>query len=53
VNTADNPATGMNYRISSVPTFLAFRDGAVVGQVVGFRARELRGLVEQILAGDA
>ncbi len=49
LNTSDHPTTGMNYRISSVPTFLLFRGGAVVSQLVGARLQDLRGVVERAL----
>jgi thioredoxin 1 len=35
VNVDDNPATAMNYRITSIPTIARFEEGTVTRQAVG------------------
>ncbi len=47
VNTDENPTAGLNNRVSSIPTYLIFRDGGVVAQVVGARAADIRTAVER------
>lgn len=47
VNTDENPTAGLNHRVSSIPTYLLFRDGSVVAQVVGARAGDVRAAVER------
>ena len=39
LNTDDNPNTAVKYGIRSIPTLLVFKDGAAVGQIVGFRPK--------------
>jgi thioredoxin 1 len=48
----DNPALSARFDIRSVPTLLVFKDGAVVGQIVGAvpRAR-IEALLERALGG--
>jgi thioredoxin 1 len=40
INVDDNPATAMNYRITSVPTIARFEDGTVTKQAVGALPRK-------------
>jgi len=35
LNTDENPATAMQYKIMSIPTMLIFRNGEIVDQIVG------------------
>ena len=35
LNVDDNPATAMNYQITSIPTIARFEDGQVTSQAVG------------------
>ena len=44
VNTDHNPGVARAMGIMSIPTLIAFRDGEVVGKMVGFRNR--RGIEE-------
>ena len=40
LNTDENPATTRAHRIMSAPTMLVFRDGEVVGSIVGSRPKD-------------
>ncbi|MGW5670706.1 thioredoxin [Micromonospora sp. NPDC003776] len=40
LNTDENPATTRAYQIMSAPTMLVFRDGQVVGSIVGSRPKD-------------
>ncbi|NES14837.1 MULTISPECIES: co-chaperone YbbN [Micromonospora] len=40
LNTDENPATTRAYQVMSAPTMLVFRDGQVVGSIVGSRPRD-------------
>lgn len=47
INLAENPAVARRYDVSSLPTFLAFRGGSLIGRLTGARSkarllRELR-----------
>ncbi len=39
LNTDENPGIATTYGIRSIPTLLVFKDGAVSGQIVGFRPK--------------
>jgi thioredoxin 1 len=39
LNTDDSPTTASKYGIRAIPTLLIFKDGDVVGQIVGFRPK--------------
>ncbi|HSL85494.1 MAG TPA: thioredoxin [Bacteroidales bacterium] len=39
VNVDNNPQQAARYRVASIPTLLAFKNGTVVGQLVGFRPK--------------
>ncbi len=39
VEVDDNPAVSSKYRITSIPTLMIFKDGAVVDTIVGFRPK--------------
>lgn len=48
VNVDDNQRTPANYGIMSIPTFLVFKNGQVVEQVVGAVSKEvMRGKIEK------
>lgn len=48
LNVDDNPVTGGNYHVLSIPTFLVFKGGQVVDQLVGGVPKEkLKSLVEK------
>ncbi len=50
VNTDENLDTAMRYGIRSIPTLLLFKDGQLVGSVIGFRPKsELKRLIEKAL----
>ncbi len=50
VNTDENLDTAMRYGIRSIPTLLLFKDGQLVGSVIGFRPKsELKKLIEKAL----
>lgn len=50
LNVDDNPVTGGNYRVLSIPTFIVFKGGKVVDQLVGGVPKEkLKSLVEKHL----
>ena len=40
VNVDENPELAMVYRISAIPALMAFKDGKVVNQSVGFQSKE-------------
>ncbi len=45
-------ATAERFGISSVPTMMFFKGGAVVGQAVGNRSKsEIEGMIEKVVAG--
>ena len=48
VNVDNNPQQAARYRVASIPTLLAFKNGTVVGQLVGFRPKEeIRAFIEK------
>ncbi|MDT7943144.1 MAG: thioredoxin [Dehalococcoidia bacterium] len=50
VNTDENLDTAMRYGIRSIPTLLLFKDGQLVGSIIGFRPKsELKKLIEKAL----
>lgn len=40
LNVDNNPSVASRYRVGSIPTLLAFKDGVQVDQLVGFRPKE-------------
>ena len=51
VNTDDNINTAVRYSIRSIPTLLIFKDGQLVGQVIGFRPKsDLKKSLDKALA---
>jgi thioredoxin 1 len=51
VNVDENQLLASRYQIHSIPTLLLFKDGEVVGQIVGARSkRELRAKLDEALA---
>lgn len=40
LNVDNNPQQAAKYRVASIPTLLAFKDGQLVDQIVGFRPKE-------------
>ena len=40
LNTDENPSIATTYGIRSIPTLLVFKEGDVVGQIVGFRPKK-------------
>jgi thioredoxin len=54
LNVDENPQVSQKYQISSIPTMLIFRNGALVNQVVGLRGKaELVQALEGVGAGAA
>ncbi len=50
VNTDENMETAIRYGIRSIPTLILFKDGRVVGTIVGFRPKpELKKLIDKAL----
>lgn len=48
LNVDENPQMAARYRVASIPTLLAFKNGQVVDQVVGFRPKEeLQAFIER------
>lgn len=48
LNVDENPQQAARYRVASIPTLLAFKNGSVVGQLVGFRPKEeIRAFIEK------
>ncbi|MBR0576966.1 thioredoxin [Proteiniclasticum sp. BAD-10] len=48
LNVDNNPQQAAKYRVASIPTLLAFKQGVPVGQLVGFRPKEeLRQFIEK------
>ena len=53
LNADDNPETVRAYNVQAMPTLTLFRDGKVIGQLIGARAKfTLRGEIDQILGGQ-
>ena len=51
VNIDENPKVPTNYDVRSIPTLLVFKDGKVVGQIVGAAPRaKIEALVTKALA---
>ncbi|MDI6857759.1 MAG: thioredoxin [Dehalococcoidia bacterium] len=51
LNTDDNPVTASRYGIRSIPTLMIFKNGSVVGQVIGFRPKsDLKRQLDAVLA---
>ena len=40
LNVDENPVTTMQYRVSSIPTVLLFKNGKLVESMVGFRPKQ-------------
>ncbi|MGB4587932.1 MAG: thioredoxin [Clostridiaceae bacterium] len=40
LNVDNSPQQAARYRVTSIPTLLAFKDGVVKDQIVGFRPKE-------------
>lgn len=40
LNVDNHPSVASRYRVGSIPTLLAFKDGVQVDQLVGFRPKE-------------
>lgn len=40
LNVDNNPQLAAKYRVASIPTLLAFKNGQLVDQIVGFRPKE-------------
>lgn len=50
LNTDDNINTAVRFGIRSIPTLLIFKQGALAGQIVGFRPKsELKNNLEKVL----
>lgn len=48
LNVDENPQQAARYRVASIPTLLAFKNGSIVGQLVGFRPKEeIRAFIEK------
>ncbi|ETA81057.1 thioredoxin [Youngiibacter fragilis] len=46
VNVDNNPQLASRYRVGSIPTLLAFRNGDLVDQMIGFRPKsDLEGFI--------
>ncbi|KEG13816.1 thioredoxin [Trypanosoma grayi] len=52
IDTDENPKLGALHDIRSVPTFVTYRDGRIVGRAEGFRDGQLRRLVSELLRDD-
>ncbi|KAF5225177.1 hypothetical protein ECC02_001722 [Trypanosoma cruzi] len=53
VNTDENPKLGALHDIRSVPTFVTYRDGRIVGRVEGFSEDQIEQLVKELLQEDS
>ncbi|EKF33012.1 thioredoxin, putative [Trypanosoma cruzi marinkellei] len=53
VNTDENPKLGALHDIRSVPTFVTYRDGRIVGRVEGFSEEQIEQLVKELLQEDS
>ena len=50
LNVDENQTTSMKYQIMSIPTLMVFKDGEVVGKIIGFRGKEpLEELIKKAL----
>lgn len=48
INVDENPDTPAQYRVGSIPTLMAFKDGKVVDTMVGFKPKaELKNFIER------
>ena len=48
LNVDENPSTAARYRVGSIPTLLAIKNGTVVDTIVGFRPKqELKAFVDK------
>lgn len=48
LNVDENPASAARYRVGSIPTVLAIKDGRVVDTLVGFKPKaEIKNFVER------
>ncbi|RNF11813.1 thioredoxin [Trypanosoma conorhini] len=52
VNTDENPKLGALHDIRSVPTFVTYRDGHIVGRVEGSSDEQIQQLVRELLQED-
>ncbi|RNF03835.1 thioredoxin [Trypanosoma rangeli] len=52
VNTDENPKLGALHDIRSVPTFVTYRDGHIVGRVEGCSEEQIQQLVKELLQED-
>ncbi|ESL11009.1 thioredoxin [Trypanosoma rangeli SC58] len=52
VNTDENPKLGALHDIRSVPTFVTYRDGHIVGRVEGCSKEQIQQLVKELLQKD-
>jgi len=50
VDTDRAPDVAMKYEIRSIPTLIAFRDGAEIERSIGFEPERVRSIVEQAIA---
>ncbi len=51
VNTDENMDTAIRYGIRSIPTLILFKDGQVVGSIIGFRPKgELKRFLDRALS---
>jgi thioredoxin 1 len=53
MDTDQHPLTYSRYGIMGQPTFLIFRDGKVVDQVIGYNPAGLKRAIERVLAESA
>lgn len=52
MDTDQNPQTSMNYQIQAIPTMIVFKNGNIIGRLVGPNPGSLKRDIDRILASS-